>query len=281
VKRGGRRSTKARPGKPGPASLRDMQTPVFEETRPADYLTRAAASDLGKAYKGIAAAEMAIRPGDVVLDLGCGPGADLPAFAEAAGRSGRVTGIDSDADAVRQARERTASLPQAEVREGDIQALTIPAASADKVHTDRVLQHVPDPRAALAEARRVLRDGGTAVFAEPDWDTLVIDYPDLATARAYTRYVTDHVIRNPAIGRQLPRLAAGVGFRIAKVTPITAVWRDVRAADQVLGLQRVTGKAVTAGYLAQDAADQWLDHLAMQPFFASTTLFIITATSDR
>jgi ubiquinone/menaquinone biosynthesis C-methylase UbiE len=269
----------SRPGEPGPVSLKVMQKPVFEETRPADYLTRAAASDLGKAYKGIAAAEMAIGPGDVVLDLGCGPGADLPAFAEATGSSGRVTGIDRDPDAVGQARERTAGLSQVEVREGDIQALAIPAASADKVHTDRVLQHVPDPRAALAEARRVLRDGGTAVFAEPDWDTLVIDYPDLATARAYTRYITDNVIRNPALGRQLPRLAAEAGFNVAKVIPITAVFREAQAADKVLGLQRVTGRAVAAGYLTQDTAGRWLDHLATQPFFASTTLFIITATA--
>lgn len=256
-----------------------MQPPVFEETRPADYLMRAATSDLGKAYKAIAAEEMAIRPGDVVVDLGCGPGADLPAFAEAAGSSGRVLGIDHDPDAVRRAREQTEDLPQVEVHEGDIQALGIPAASVDKVHTDRVLQHVPDPRAALAEARRVLRDGGTAVFAEPDWDTLVIDYPDLASARAYTRYITDHVIRNPAVGRQLPRLAAGAGFSVAKVTPITAVFREVGAADQVLGLQRVTGRAVAAGYLTQDTAERWLDHLATQPFFASTTLFITTATT--
>jgi ubiquinone/menaquinone biosynthesis C-methylase UbiE len=256
-----------------------MQTPVFEETHPADYLIRAAASDLGKAYKGIAAGEMAIRPGDVILDLGCGPGADLPAFAEATGSGGRVTGIDHDPDAVRQARERVTGLPQVEVCEGDIHSLDIAAASVDTVHTDRVLQHVPDPAAALAEARRVLRDGGTAVFAEPDWDTLIIDYPDLATARAYTRYITDHVIRNPALGRQLPRLAAEAGFNVAKVTPITAVWREVRAADQVLGLHRVTGRAVTAGYLAQESADQWLDHLATQPFFASTTLFITTATA--
>jgi ubiquinone/menaquinone biosynthesis C-methylase UbiE len=261
-------------------SLKGMPTPVFEEARPADYLARAAASDLGKAYKGIATGEMAIRPGDVVLDLGCGPGADLRAFAEAAGHGSRVTGIDHDPDAVRQAAEHTTGLPQVEVREGDIRSLDIPAASADKVHTDRVLQHVPDAQAALAEARRVLRGGGTAVFAEPDWDTLVIDYPDLATARAYTRYITDHVIRNPALGRQLPRLAAEAGFNVAKVTPITAVWREARAADQVLGLHRVTGRAVTAGYLTQDAADQWLDHLATQPFFASTTLFIITATAD-
>lgn len=262
-----------------PVSLGGMTIPVFEEARPVDYLTRTAASDLGKAYKSIAAGEMSIRPGDVVVDLGCGPGADLPAFAEAVGSDGRVIGIDRDPAAVRQAAEQTASLPQAEVREGDIQALDLPAASADRVHTDRVLQHVPDPPAALAQARRLLRSGGTAVFAEPDWDTLIIDYPDLAVARAYTRFITDRVIRNPVLGRQLPRLAGEAGFRVAGVTPITAVWRDVRAADQVLGLQRVTGRAVTAGYLTQDTADQWLEHLATQPFFASTTLFITTGTA--
>lgn len=257
-----------------------MQPPTFEETRPADYLIRLAASGLGKAYKSFAVAEMAIRPGDVVLDLGCGPGTDLPAFAAAAGSGGRVIGADSDPGAVRQAQERTAGLSQVEVRDGDVQALGIPAASVDRVHTDRVLQHVPDPVAALAEARRVLRHDGRAVFAEPDWDTLVIDHPDLATARAYTRFITDRVVRNATLGRQLPRLAAAAGFRVVNVTPITAVFRDVKEADQVLGLQRVTGRAVAAGYLTQDSADQWLDHLATQPFFAATTLFITTATAQ-
>jgi hypothetical protein len=99
------------------------------------------------------------------------------------------------------------------------------------------------------------------------------------TARAYTRYVTDHVVRNAALGRQLPRLAAEASLRVGKVIPVTALFRDARAADQVLGLQRVTGRAVAAGYLTQDSADQWLGYLATQPFFASATLFIITATA--
>jgi ubiquinone/menaquinone biosynthesis C-methylase UbiE len=257
-----------------------MQTPAFEETRPADYLLRHAASDLGKAYKGLAVAELAVSPGDVVLDLGCGPGADLPALAEAAGRGGWVIEIDNDPDAVRQARDRTAGLSQVEVREGDVQALGLPAASADKARTDRVLQHVPDPVAVLAEARRVLRHGGTAVFAEPDWDTLVIDYPDLATARAYTRFITDRVIRNPVLGRQLPRPAATAGFRVQRVIPVTAVYRHVREADQVLGLKRVTGRAVQAGYLTRETAEQWLGYLATQPFFASMTIRI-TCTAIR
>jgi ubiquinone/menaquinone biosynthesis C-methylase UbiE len=255
-----------------------MRTPAFEKTRPSDYLMRLAASELGKAYKSFAVSQMTIRAGDVVLDLGCGPGADLLAFAEATGASGRVVGVDNDPDAVSQAAGRAAALPQVEVYQADASAVSIRASSVDRVHTDRVLQHVPDPSAVLAEAHRVLKTGGTAVFAEPDWDTLIIDYPDQTTARAYTRFITDQVIRNATIGRQLPRLAADAGFRVDRVIPITAVFRDSREADQVLGLLRVTGRAVQAGYLTQASADSWLTFLGTPPFFASTTLFMTIAT---
>lgn len=255
-------------------------TQIFEETRPRDYLMRIAASGIGQAYKDLAAGELAVGPGDVVLDLGCGPGADLPAFAAAAGSGGRVIGLDRDRQALIQARARVADLPYVEVIEADLHSIGLPDASVDRAHTDRVLQHVTDPVAALAQARRVLRPDGRAVFAEPDWDTLIIDYPDLTIARSYTRFVTDQVIRNSAIGRQLARLAADAGFDIAGVTPVTMVMRDVRAADKVLGFKRVTDRAVAAGYLDSPAAAEFLGHLASQPFFASMTLFVVTATAS-
>jgi hypothetical protein len=47
----------------------------------------------------------------------------------------------------------------------------------------------------------------------------------------------------------------------------------------VLGLQRVTEKAVAAQYLTAKSASQWLSYLATRPFFASGTTFIITATA--
>lgn len=248
---------------------------TFECARPEDYLTRLAASDSGQSYKSLALSELGIAPGHTVLDLGCGPASDLPAFARAAGPGGTVIGLDHDPLAVSQARERTTAWPTVDVRLGDGHATQLPDHSVDRVHTDRVLQHVADPLDAVREVHRVLRPTGRAVFAEPDWDTLIVDYPDLEVPRAYRRFIVERVVRNPSIGRQLPGLADKAGMTITRIVPITTVFRDATAADLFLGFHRVTERAVAAQYLPQDTADDWIEHLATRPFFASLTLFII------
>ncbi|GAA1945079.1 methyltransferase domain-containing protein [Amycolatopsis minnesotensis] len=88
----------------------------------------------GSRFSGaLAATLLDSRPGDVVLDLGRGPGADLAAFAGAAGADGHVIGIDHDPAPLGKARaaaHRTA--------EGGIHALGLPDSSADRAYTDRV-----------------------------------------------------------------------------------------------------------------------------------------------
>jgi ubiquinone/menaquinone biosynthesis C-methylase UbiE len=250
---------------------------LFETTPPDDYLTRLAASDLGRGYKALARAELDLCEGHGVLDLGCGPGADLRAFAGAVGPCGTVLGLDHDAEHVAQARALTHDLATVRVEEGDVHDLDLADASIDRAHTDRVLQHVADPDQVLAETFRVLRSGGRAVLAEPDWGTLVVDGPDAATSDAYARFVVEQVVRNGRIGRRLPALAERRGFSVDRVVPVTAVFRDVREADQVLGLARVARRAVEAGYLRERAEARWTEHLATQPFFASVTLFVVVA----
>ncbi|MFJ1582228.1 methyltransferase domain-containing protein [Streptomyces sp. NPDC088197] len=258
---------------------------VFETVAPGSvvYLDRLAATDLGRFYKGRMLDALDVRTGQTVLDIGCGPGTDLGALADAVSGTGSgsapgaVIGVDHDQVAVDTARERTADRDTVTVHLGDVHELPLADGSVDRARTDRVLQHVADPVRALREAHRVLRPGGRLVLGEPDWDTLTVDHPDDELSRAYTRYVTDEVIRNARIGRQLPRLAAEAGFTVPTVVPVTPAFRDVGAADKVLGLERTTQRALAAGYFTVEGARRWLDHLASGPFLAAVTFYIVVA----
>lgn len=63
------------------------------------------------------------------------------------------------------------------------------------------------------------------------------------------------------------------------VIPITPVFRDAQAADQILGLERTTQRATAAGYLTEEAARRWLDHLSTGPFLATVTFYVVVAES--
>ncbi|MFI5710468.1 methyltransferase domain-containing protein [Kribbella sp. NPDC051620] len=256
-----------------------MTNQVFENEAPTHiaYLDRVAASASGRAYKDTMLAALDLQPGHTVVDLGCGPGTDLGALAQAVGPTGTVVGVDLDEEMVGRARERTAEVGQVEVRLGDLQELEFEDGSVDRARTDRVLQHVADPVRALEEARRVLRPGGRLVMGEPDWDSLAIDSVDAEVSRAYTRHVAEKVVRNGVIGRQLARLAVAAGFGVPTVLPVTSVFRELREADQIFGFERNTERAIEAGYLSASAGRQWLDGLASGPFLATVTLYVVVA----
>ncbi|MFD8478302.1 methyltransferase domain-containing protein [Kitasatospora sp. NPDC059673] len=259
-------------------ALADVTGRLFETVVPdrIAYQERLAATDQVRAYKQILLDALDARPGQHVLDWGCGPGTDLDALARAVTARGRVLGIDHDPAMVREAAERARDLPGTRVLHADVHKLPLAADCADRVRAERLLQHLAEVPRALAEAHRVLRPGGRLVAAEPDWDTLAVDHPDLDIARAWTSHLADRIVRNPVIGRQLPRLAQQFGFDVRSVVPVTSVYREVRAADQVLGLHRNTERAVAAGYLSRRQAGDFLDHLARGPFLASVTLYVVT-----
>lgn len=256
-----------------------MTSAHFETgVNPTDYMLRLAASDLGRSYKSMVRDQLRLSSGGRVLDLGCGPGADLSDYADLVGPSGAVVGVERDDAAAEAARNRTLHLPQVHVHVGDVHQLDVADDSFDAVHTDRVLQHVGNPTAVLAEATRVLRPGGRAAFAEPDWETLVIDHPEPRLSTSYTRYVTEIQVRNARIGRQLPRLAREAGLAVEAVIPVTAVFDDARAADMILGLHRVTERAVEHTLMTPDDGRHWLDHLSTTgAFFAAVSVFVTIA----
>ncbi|MDL4818890.1 methyltransferase domain-containing protein [Actinomadura opuntiae] len=245
------------------------------------YLDRIAATDSAVAYKRHMLEALAIEPGHTVLDVGCGPATDLAALASAAGPSGAVIGVDHDTAMVDEARRRTAGLPGARVEHADAHALPLDSGAADRARMDRVMIHLDDPSRALREIRRVLRPGGLVALAEPDWHTLAIDHPDLATSLAFTRFVAERANRNQAMGRQVPRLAEEAGFMVLSVLNAAPVFRDPATAEQVFELRRATARAVEAGRLEPEAAARWREHLDRGPVMVTASFVIVLARADR
>jgi SAM-dependent methyltransferase len=238
------------------------------------YLDRIATAIVGQEYKQQAFVALDLQPGQTVLDMGCGPGTDLPTLAKAVTSTGSVIGIDHAATFVEEARERVADVPWVAVRVGDAHQLPLQRHSVDRARADRVLQHVEDPAAALAEFRRVLRPGGIAVIAEPDWDTLALAPGDLDVNRAFNRFVCAVRVRNAIVGRQLAGLAEGAGLEVLEVFTPTPVLRDFALASKIYGLNRNTGRAIEAGYIGKSDGERWVAKLKAGPFLASCTVYV-------
>ncbi len=119
-------------------------------------------------------ARLGVRPGERLLDLGCGFGRHAY---QAARLGAEVVALDAGADEVRSVRDTLGAMADAgeldgeQARVGAVQgdALSLPFATAsfDRVIASEILEHIPDDCAAMAELARVLRPGGTMAVTVP------------------------------------------------------------------------------------------------------------------
>jgi SAM-dependent methyltransferase len=220
-------------------------------------------------------ARLGVRTGMRVLDVGCGLGDDVLAFAERVGPGGHVAGLDASGAFLAQALARVrASGTSADLVLGDAHDLPFPGGSFDVVATERTLQHVDDPATVVAEMARVTVPGGLVALSEPDWGTLVL----AGAPEAPTAAVLDELraqFRHPDAGRRLVGLLAGAGLSDVRVWADSIHFTDPRPAAEVLALRPAAGRA-----LGTDAP-AWLDAVEEagreRRFFAAATGFLVTA----
>jgi ubiquinone/menaquinone biosynthesis C-methylase UbiE len=115
-----------------------------------------------RVFAGLAAASGA-RPGDQVLDVGCGTGIFTRVMAEAVAPDGSVHGVDPSGEAITQARRLT-GVPNCTFSTG----VDAPDGTYDVLVSSLMIHHLPDAlrSRALGEMFRVLRPGGSVLVAE-------------------------------------------------------------------------------------------------------------------
>lgn len=103
-----------------------------------------------------------LKPGETVLDLGCGAGFDSLIAARQVGASGRVISIDMTPAMLDKARvgASEAGLSNVEFHEAYAESLPVQDKSVDVVISNGVINLCPDKMAVFGEINRVLKPGG-------------------------------------------------------------------------------------------------------------------------
>lgn len=244
-----------------------------------DYLQTVSSSKQAQAMKLLSIDLLEILEGNHVLDVGCGVGDEVRLMAKLVGSTGRAVGVDQSVMMVTEARRRTQERLPIEFQVGDIYHLDFPDNTFDGCRAERVFQHLDDPHHALAEMIRVAKPGARIVVMDPDWETLIVDSSNAILMRKICRIVSDHLIPNGRMGRQLIRLFHNAGLDNISVTPYVALARKAQLAAYVYNLNSGVQYGQRMGLLTQAEAEEWYSFLrgATTPggFFAALDVFIV------
>jgi ubiquinone/menaquinone biosynthesis C-methylase UbiE len=124
---------------------------------------------LGKRWRRRTVERAGVRPGERVLDVGCGPGVLTLLAKERVGQAGEAHGIDPSPEMIALAQTKAAKTGlAARFQIGAVQELPFPDGRFDVVLSSLMLHHVPDDLKgkAFAEIARVLRPGGRLVAVD-------------------------------------------------------------------------------------------------------------------
>ncbi len=132
-----------------------------------------------------------LKPGEIVVDLGCGGGLDAFLAAQRVGPTGRVIGVDLTPEMIDRAKAgaREGNYQNVEFRLGEIENLPLPDASVDVVISNCVINHAPDKRAVFREALRVLKSGGRIHAADLTFEGACTDELRRTLDRAWSDWI--------------------------------------------------------------------------------------------
>ncbi|MBS1606179.1 MAG: class I SAM-dependent methyltransferase [Bacteroidetes bacterium] len=157
-----------------------------------------------------------LRPGQRVLDVGCGSGAITAGIAALVGADGLVTGIDRSAELIGQAQQKFAAIGNLHFEAIDILGYA-PKLRYDVITTARTLQWIAEPSVVIQKMIGLL--GPEGVLCVLDYNHALIEWePEPPKEMRYfyecfLRWRSDAGMYNDIVDR-LPAMVSSLGLRI-------------------------------------------------------------------
>jgi SAM-dependent methyltransferase len=202
----------------------------------------------------------AVGAGTRVLDVGCGSGL---ALALAARRGAVPSGLDISPSLLGVARQR---LPDADLRDGDMETLPFRDAAFDAVTGVNAFQFAGDPERALREAARVTRPGGRVVaslFAAPERSQGTVVH-EAMSALSPPEQAGDHAPYALSAPGNLETAMASAGLSVVDMGEVVCHWRYASMDDAIRALLCSAGGARALESAGEQAVREVLDRALAQ-----------------
>jgi SAM-dependent methyltransferase len=168
-----------------------------------------------------------LKQGEIVLDLGSGPGLDCFLAANKVGKTGKVIGVDMTPEMIEKAREnaRKGSYKNVEFRLGEIENLPVADNFVNAVISNCVINLVPDKERVFRETFRVLKPGGRLMISDL---VLLKELPDFIknSVEAYVGCLSGAIMKDDYLNA-----IKAAGFKEVKIIGETSFPIELMASD--------------------------------------------------
>ena len=183
-----------------------------------------------------------LKKGEVVLDLGSGPGLDCFLAADKVGKDGKVIGIDMTPEMLEKARTNAAkgNYSNVEFRLGEIENLPVADNSVDVVISNCVINLSPDKESVFKETFRVLKPGGRIMVSDI---VLSKELPDFIkdSVDAYVGCISGAIPKDNYL-----KTVSDVGFKEVSIVSETSIpvdeWFNDPIAESVINKLKVSSE---------------------------------------
>jgi ubiquinone/menaquinone biosynthesis C-methylase UbiE len=151
----------------------------------------------------------------LIVDLGCGNGADVYRLSKLLPKDVKVIGLDNDANMIHIAQQMNESSKNGNTAFMLAEAIKLPFhdSSIDGLRTERLIQHLLEPEKVIGEIHRALKKNSPLVILETDWQSMSFYNEHISIQKKITKYLTQEKVNNGFAAKKLITSLLNQGFR--------------------------------------------------------------------